>query len=330
MLWELELHVNNNNRMKRLFALFVVLSGLSISLDGRNDHKSSIIPFADPFILYEDGLYYLYGTGSDNGIPVVVSKDMKTWEWPEGNKKHLALHKKDSYGKKWFWAPEVYRVGDRYIMYYSAEEHICMAESDSPLGPFRQTVKKPMREQNGIDNHLFINQDGTPYLYWVNFNDGNEVCVAKLEQDLATIIPGTEKFCIRMSQDWEKVWPSVNEGPFVIFHEGKYYMTYSANSYECPEYGVGVAVADNPEGPWVKYDSNPVLQSVKGLEGVGHHALFKDAKGRDRIVFHSHNAPGKVQPRIIHIGYFGFKNERNSPDVFVVKKKFFTPCMSQQ
>ena len=55
---------------------------------------------------------------------------------------------------KWFWAPEVYKIGDRFIMYYSAEEHICMAEASSPLGPFVQKEQKPMREHNGIDNHL--------------------------------------------------------------------------------------------------------------------------------------------------------------------------------
>ena len=170
----------------------------------------------------------------------------------------------------------------------------------------------------------FIFEDGDKlYLYASGVGDAKGVEVYSSD-DLFGIWH-YEGLAVANSAERRQYW-----APSVIKHEGKYYMTYSANSYECPEYGVGVAVADNPEGPWVKYDSNPVLQSVDGLEGVGHHALFKDAKGRNRIVFHSHNAPGKVQPRIIHIGYFGFKNVRNSSDVFVVKKKFFTPCMSQQ
>lgn len=314
--------------MNRL-AMFVVALLTAMSVYAQEHDKSSkdgtekVIPFADPFILYEDGLYYLYGTGSDNGITVVVSKDMKTWSWPEGDNTHLALHKDDSYGNYWFWAPEVYHVGDRYIMYYSSQEHICAAESDSPLGPFKQTVQGPMRRHRGIDNHLFIDKNGDAYIYWVHFNAGNEIWMARLQDDLTSIVPGSEKFCIGMDQEWEKVWPSVNEGPSVIEHNGTYYMTYSANSYESPAYGVGVATAASPEGPWVKYDGNPILQFHEGLEGVGHHALFQDADGKRRIVFHSHNKPGKIHPRIIHIGEYYIRKDR-----IVVSKKYITPEMN--
>lgn len=313
--------------MKRIIAAIIAACAVMMAFAQDNTAGPKVIPFADPFILYEGGLYYLYGTGSSDGIAVAVSEDMKSWEWPQGKEMYVALHKDDSYGDHWFWAPEVYKVGGRYIMYYSAEEHICMAESSSPLGPFRQKVQKPMREHKGIDNHLFIDKNGKPYLFWVNFNPSNQVWVAELEDDLETIIPGTERLCTRMDQEWEKKWPEVNEGPFVLRHKGKYYMTYSANSYESPDYGVGYAVADTPEGPWTKFKGNPILHRTGGLEGVGHHAFFKDAKGRNRIVFHSHNRPGKIHPRIIHIGTFRFKKARNAPDRLVIDEEFFTPDM---
>ena len=213
-------------------------------------------------------------------------------------------------------------------MYYSAEEHICVAESDSPLGPFRQVEQKPMREPKGIDNSLFIDKDGKPYLFWVNFTDeGLQSWVAELEGDCCTIIPGTEKMCIKTSQDWEKIWPSVNEGPFVLEHDGYYYLTYSANSYESPNYGLGYAVAEHPAGPWTKYEGNPILQFTKCLEGVGHHAYFKDGKGRNRIAFHSHCEPGKIHPRKIHIGKYGFKKVKGGPDLLVIDDDFITPKM---
>lgn len=313
--------------MKRIIAAIIAACAVMMAFAQDNTAGPKVIPFADPFILYEGGMYYLYGTGSNDGIAVAVSEDMKSWEWPQGKEMYVALHKDDSYGDHWFWAPEVYKIGGRYIMYYSAEEHICMAESSSPLGPFRQKVQKPMREHKGIDNHLFIDKNGKPYLFWVNFNPSNQVWVAELEDDFETIIPGTERLCTRMDQEWEKKWPEVNEGPFVLRHKGKYYMTYSANSYESPDYGVGYAVADSPEGPWTKFEGNPILHRTGGLEGVGHHAFFKDAKGRNRIVFHSHNRPGKIHPRIIHIGTFRFKKVRNAPDRLVIDEEFFTPQM---
>ena len=315
--------------MKRLlWVLAFCIESLFLIASAEEHDSRDVIPFADPFIYYEDGTYYLYGTGSETGIAVAVSKDLKTWEWPDGKEMYPALHKDDSYGDFWFWAPEVYKVGERYLMYYSAEEHICVAEGNSPLGPFRQTVQKPMREAKGIDNSLFIDTDGKPYIYWVNFTeDGLQSWVAELEEDCSTIIKGTEKACIATSQDWEKVWPSVNEGPFVLEHKGYYYLTYSANSYESPNYGLGYAVADNPAGPWVKYEGNPILQFTGGLEGVGHHAYFMDKKGNRRIAFHSHCKPGKIHPRKIHIGKYGFRKVKGGPDLLVIDDDFITPTM---
>lgn len=259
------------------------------------------IPFADPYILEADGIYYMYGTSYDDGIGVVMSTDLKNWTVPGGTERHVALSKDDSYGNFWFWAPEVYHVGDRYYMYYSSEEHICAAVSDSPLGPFRQEKHVPMLEEKGIDNSLFIDDDGTPYIFWVRFRNGNEIWSAELEDDLMTIKKETMRFCMKMSQEWEKIWPAVNEGPFVVKHKGRYYLTYSANSYESQDYGIGYATSDSICGPWVKYDGNPVLCRPEGLYGVGHHALFKDHHGRNRITFHSHFSDTKIHPRVIHI-----------------------------
>ena len=72
--------------------------------------------------------------------------------------------------------------------------------------------------------------------------------MAELENDLMTIKTETLHPCIRVSQTWEQVWPRVNEGPFVIKHNGLYYMTYSANSYESQFYGIGCATATDIMG----------------------------------------------------------------------------------
>lgn len=310
--------------MTRILTLLLaaVVSSSAYAQSETDIKDMNVIPFADPYILYENGIYYLYGTYNDSGIPVVVSDDMKTWRWPDGKTDHMALDKNDSYGDWWFWAPEVYHIGDRYIMYYSSQEHICVAEAASPLGPFKQKVKSPMRRNKGIDNHLFIDCDGTPYLYWVHFNSGLEIWTARLEEDLTTIIPGSEKLCIKTSQAWEMAWPSVNEGPYVLEHKGIYYMTYSANSYESPAYGIGLATAKSPYGPWSKYEGNPILQFYDSMEGVGHHAFFKDAKGKNRIIFHSHNKAGQIHPRILHICRYRIKNGK-----IIISKKYFTPEM---
>jgi beta-xylosidase len=230
------------------------------------------------------------------------------------------------WGDRWFWAPEVYYVDGTFYMYYSADEHICVATSDSPLGPFVQAEQKPMiADEKCIDNSLFIDEEGTPWLYFVRFNDGLNIWVAELEENLVDIKPGTMKPCIHVSQAWENVWPRVNEGPYVIRHKDIYYMTYSANSYESPFYGVGYATSENPAGPWEKYEGNPILQKPGDLVGTGHSALFRDKSGNLRIVFHAHNDERSIHPRHMYISTVSFEEQSNGPDLMVIDSNYMVP-----
>jgi beta-xylosidase len=239
----------------------------------------------------------------------------------------VALHKDDSWGEKWFWAPEVYAVNGKFYMYYSADEHICVATADSPLGPFTQAVQKPMLEgEKCIDNSLFIDDDGKPWLLFDRFNDGLNIWVAGLEDNLTEIRPETMVKCIHVSQPWEEVWPRVNEGAFVTKHKGVYYMTYSANSYESPFYGIGFATAPKITGPWTKYENNPILQKPGDLVGVGHSAMFTDREGKLRIVFHAHNSTEKIHPRTMHISTVTF-SQSGGKEIMVIDKKTITPAL---
>ena len=156
-------------------------------------------------------------------------------------------------------------------------------------------------DEKCIDNTLFIDDDGRAYMYFDRFNDGLNIWVVELEDDCTTLKKETMRPCIHVSQEWEKVWPRVNEGCFVIRRNGTYYMTYSANSYESPFYGIGCAPADSPLGPWTKYDRNPLLQNPGELVGVGHSALFRDKAGNLKIVFHAHKSKGAIHPREMYI-----------------------------
>lgn len=274
----------------------------------------------DPFILLHDGTYYAYGTHSKDGIEVYVSDDLQVWKY-----RGLALHKEDVWADRYFWAPEVYEIDGIFRMYYSADEHICVATADNPEGPFIQKAKAPMvAGEKCIDNSLFIDDDGTPYLFFVRFNDGLNVWVVELEKDLVTLKKETMHPCIHVSQEWERVWPRVNEGPFVIKHEGRYYMTYSANSYESPSYGIGCAVATDLMGTWIKYDENPLLQKPGELSGVGHGAIFKDKTGRLRLVFHAHRDREHIHPRIMYITEVFFE-KTDGTDRMRISKEYMKP-----
>lgn len=291
--------------------------------DSLQQRTTSEVFFGDPFIMLYGDTYYAYGTADEDGVAVYVSDDLHIWKPVPGHR--LALHKNDSWGDRWFWAPEVYEVNGTFYMYYSADEHICVATSNSPLGPFKQDVKQPMlKGEKSIDNSLFIDNDGKPYLFFDRFNDGLNIWVAELENDLVTVKPETMRPCIHVSQEWETVWPRVNEGAFVTEYEGTYYLTYSANSYESPFYGIGFATACHPMGPWKKYEGNPIFQKPGSLVGVGHSALFTDKEGKLRMVFHSHNSETQIHPRIMHISTVTFTEEEGKA-IMQIDENYITP-----
>lgn len=280
---------------------------------------STTLPIADPYILLYDGTYYAYGTSIGNGFEVYYSDDLEYWK----RSSSLALDEKDSYGDHNFWAPEVYYIEKekKFYLFYSAEEHICVATSDSPLGPFKQDVQKPIREEESIDTSVFFDDDGKAYLYFVRFNDGNVIWCAELKDNLKEIKEETLTQCFAATEPWELILPKVVEGPSVIKQDGKYYLMYSGNGYTSQDYAIGFAVADSPFGPWKKYDKNPILHKYKGLVGVGHGAPFIDKEGHWRYVFHAHKSLTEIHPRDAYIVDMSLKNGVITLDGNLIRSK---------
>ncbi|MCW3788030.1 glycoside hydrolase family 43 protein [Plebeiibacterium sediminum] len=315
--------------LQSLLCFFSFVSCSANDTEGIDDPVTyAKVPLGDPFILLHNGTYYAYGTQSADGIVVYTSDDMENWRIPSLTHGNLALYKDDVWGDRWFWAPEVYEIDGTFYMYFSADEHTCVATSDSPLGPFVQENKVPIiQEEKSIDNSLFIDEDGKAYMYFVRFNDGNNVWVAEMTEDLKGVKEETFTKCINVSQVWEEVWPRVNEGPFVKKHNGLYYMTYSANSFESPMYGVGFATSESPYGPWVKYEGNPILQSPGQLIGAGHSALFYGKDGALYKVFHAHNSAQSIHPRKMYISKVLFKSGNKDFDVMEIESEYITPVI---
>ena len=308
-----------HKEMKRFLTISVILFSLFSIAEARVvlDER---VQLADPFILLHEGVYYAYGTHHPRGIEFYTSTDLKNWHYGG-----VALHRDDSYGTKWFWAPEVYHINGKFYMYYTAQERICVASSDSPKGPFEQKELQPMiPNEHAIDNTLFIDDDGTPYLFYVHIKNGFHIKVAELERDYMTIKPNSTTHCIKPTQRWEKQEGKVNEGPSIIKHDGLYFMFYSGNGYTSHQYGIGCAVARNIRGPWRKLPENPILQFPGGLVGSGHGAPFYDKAGKLHYVFHAHNSKEKVHPRCMYITRMAIK--RSGKEYYpVINSNYRTP-----
>lgn len=266
---------------------------------------------ADPFILLHDGIYYLYGTtdaktlaptfdtGSEEecGIRVFKSYDLQTWEYCG-----FALNRDNGMGNFWFWAPEVAYFNGNFYMVYTAEEHLAIAVSKSPLGPFVQTERKWLFPEKVIDGHFFFDTDGTPYLYYVRLlpKSGNTIFGARLNHSLLSVDLTTERMLIKAEDPWERVDCLVTEGPFLLKQNDLYLLTYSANHTRCKDYAVGYATSNSPLGEFKKYEGNPILKGSGDLVGVGHHSFTTTKDGQNLIcAYHCHFNKNQFAPRLL-------------------------------
>ncbi len=83
--------------------------------------------------------------------------------------------------------------------------------------------------------------------------------------------------------DWEG---HLVEGPFLWKQDGRYWLFYAANDFTDPAYGIGVAVADHPFGPYSKCPG-PLLKSARGWSAPGHPSVACGPDGIPRIFFHA-------------------------------------------
>jgi len=265
--------------------------------------KTSQLKLADPTIFNYKGSYYLYGTSSDEGFQVYKSDDLKTWTGPCGASGGFALKKGDSYGTTGFWAPQVFEYKDKIYMAYTANEHIAIASSDSPLGPFKQTTLTYLSgNTKQIDPYVFFDTDGKIYLYYVRLLEGNNIYVSPMKEDLSDIEADKVTLCIQADMPWENTentsWP-VTEGPTILKQNNLYYLFYSANDFRNIDYAVGYATSTSPFGPWEKTSDSPILtRDVVGRNGSGHGDFFKDKNDQFYYVFHLHNSNTVVSPRV--------------------------------
>ncbi len=253
---------------------------------------------ADPGVLKYDGKYYCYSTSAPVGYYVYVSDDLVNWE-----NKGLCCDMAWNIDKNgYYWAPEVVEKNGKFYMIMSVDEHLGFAVADSPLGPF--IPEETWLFEKTIDGHIFIDDDGKAYLFYVSWRDGHDYGIygCELEDDIVTAKTETELLIIKPDDSWEKTEGAVTEGPFVLKHNGLYYLTYSGNGYTSKYYAIGYAVSDSPLEGYEKYKANPILSYTSKLYGPGHHSFTVSPDGSELIiVYHVHASTTTVHPRKICI-----------------------------
>lgn len=252
---------------------------------------------ADPHVLQQGGRYYLYGTtSSSKGFIAYVSDDLRKWTRAKGRARDgMVFARGDGFGDRQFWAPEVHAYKGRFYLFYSANRCCCVAVADSPLGPFRNPTMKPIFAQSGkqaIDNSLFIDEDGTP---WMPFSLDERFALVRLKPDLMSIVPDSLSHPFDEPRElWQK---GTEEGPSIVRIEGKYVVLFSGDGCESQDYAVGVGYSDRMTGPWKRLRGYRFLHRAGGLTGTGHGSPFQAADGSWHYVFHAHETPAIMGKR---------------------------------
>jgi beta-xylosidase len=265
---------------------------------------------ADPFILHHEDGYYLYGTSAGDGFRAWKSKNLVDWSALG----YVYRKAEGSWASGSFWAPEVICYSGKFYMIFSCKGpgesglRIALAVSHSPEGPF-QDLYVPLFDYNYscIDGHIFIDEDSQAYLYYEMVGAVGAfwekkgylwgmIFGVRLSEDLSQMLE-EPTLCLYPSQAWEhpeSMQARSTEGMSVFRHGDTYYMTYSANHYADPDYGVGFATASSPLGMWTKSEDNPILSKVLeiGVSGPGHNSIVQSPDGKEWfIVYHSHANP---------------------------------------
>ena len=104
----------------------------------------------------------------------------------------------------------------------------------------------------------------------------------RLADDGRSLVGG-DRIVLCNDLDWEG---HLIEGPFVTCQEGRYWLFYAGNDFSTPAYGIGVAVADHPLGPYTK-QGEPLLRSTKEWTAPGHASVAPGLDGKPQLFFHA-------------------------------------------
>lgn len=267
--------------------------------------------FADPFLTKFGEEYVAYGSNDFSlgapGFEALRSSDLETW-----TSVGTVFTGADPALGEAYWAPEVVFTAGRYWMYYSVGHgihghHIRVAVAESPFGPFEDTgVNLTPEESFAIDAHPFLDGDGTWYLFFARDvldaeRPGTQLAAKRLtsmtsvgDSTITILVPDSDwQIYERARSMYGRVfdWHTL-EGPTVVRKDINYYLFFSGGSWEGAGYGVSVARAEHPLGPWhhAPADRADVLSTeITGLLGPGHNSVLLQSDSADLIAYHAWN-----------------------------------------
>lgn len=288
----------------------LLLSFLSYSagLMAENTYTNPVVDYSlpDPSVIKgDDGYYYLYATEDIRNLPIHRSKDLVNWELV--GTAFTDETRPDFEPKGGLWAPDINKIGDKYVLYYSMSvwggEWTCgigCAVADTPAGKFKDCGmmfrSNGINVQNSIDP-FYIEDGGKKYLFWGSFHG---IYGIELSDDGLKVKEGAKP--VQVAGD-------AYEGTYIHKRDGYYYLFASIG--RCCEgikstYTTVVGRSDKLFGPYFDKQGRSMsdnhheilIQKNESFVGTGHNSeIVTDKAGDDWMFYHAvkvSNPDGRV------------------------------------
>ena len=293
---------------------------------------------SDPAPMVHDGTMYVYtGHDEDNADffwmqewRVYSTQDMVNWQ---DHGSPLALES-FSWADDRAWASQTIERDGKFYWYICAHSRLSrgmaigVAVSDSPIGPFRDAIGKPLFENGSwdhIDPTVMIDDDGQAWLMWGN----PRIYYLKLNKDMISysgelgMIDMTEEGFGAPSMDKrekdKKYKDNYTEGPWLRKVDSSKFKVDPAKAYQLlyaaggvPEH-ISYSTAPSPVGPWTYAGEIMPLCDTKSFTN---HCGVADYKGHSYFFYHTGKLPnGGGFGRSVAVEEFKYNADGSFPTI---------------
>lgn len=265
---------------------------------------------ADPFILQKDGLYYFIASvpeydrleirRADSLIGLRQAQPITIWKKPKTGPMSQLI-----------WAPELHFLSGKWYIYFAAthtqdldelgmfQHRMFILECSAPDPLTGKWIEKGQMKTQfdtfALDATTF-NHQGKQWYLWAQ-KDPDIIGNSNLylcEMENPWTLKGQPIMLSKPEYEWECRGFLVNEGPAVLKHNDKLFITYSASATD-ENYCMGLLWIDIHAdlynlSNWHKSPTPVFSTSYENHQyGPGHNSFTKDSNGNDILVYHARN-----------------------------------------
>ncbi|HSC88992.1 MAG TPA: glycoside hydrolase family 43 protein [Polyangiaceae bacterium] len=257
---------------------------------------------SDPWMVYHEGYYYLAATTWGDSLTMKRGRTIA-----ELKAATPQVIWKDTTAARCcnMWAPEFFLIdgpnGKRWYHYYTAgngsdlgtqRSYVLESEGLDPMGPYH--FKGQLLNYWAIDGSILEHAGKRYFLFSAWQGPTQNVYIIQMSSPWAVV--GDRTLLTAPTYPWEQEGSdSVNEGPEVLRHDGRLFVTFSASQCGDPGYKLGqleLTGADPLEASDWSKKSVPVFRAGGSAYGTGHNGFFKSPDGsQDWLVYHATTNP---------------------------------------